>query len=243
MSEQEKVFRDRIMNDVAEKNASIPGSDERRHELGIALVLAIITIVYNLLEGMASTYFGIKDETVVLFGFGLDSFVEIISGIGILHMVVRMRRAGKEEPDRFEQSALKVTGAAFYLLAAGIAATSVYTLYAGHKPDNTFWGVVISLVSILTMWLLIHFKMRIGMRLKSDAIIADAKCTRACMQLSFILLIASAGYAFTGIGGLDATGGIIIAVISLREGREAFQKARGKACACGGSCKPSTFVS
>jgi divalent metal cation (Fe/Co/Zn/Cd) transporter len=60
------------------------------------------------------------------------------------------------------------------------------------------------------------------------------------MQLSVALLAASAGYALTGIGYLDAIGSFLIAVLSIREGREAFQKARGLACSCAGSCGKSS---
>ncbi|MDZ7846347.1 MAG: hypothetical protein U5L96_06075 [Owenweeksia sp.] len=60
--------------------------------LQTALVLSFVTIIYNLLEGLIATFFGASDETLVLFGFGIDSFVEVLSGIGIVHMVVRMRR-------------------------------------------------------------------------------------------------------------------------------------------------------
>ena len=57
-----------------------------------AFILAQITIFYNLLEGLFSVFFGLEDETLSLAGFGLDSFVEVISGIGILHMVRRSMR-------------------------------------------------------------------------------------------------------------------------------------------------------
>ena len=46
--------------------------------LKTALILSIITIVYNITEGIISIYFGWSDETLALFGFGVDSFVEVI---------------------------------------------------------------------------------------------------------------------------------------------------------------------
>ena len=75
-----------------------------------ASVLALITIFYNILEGIVSVYFGLEDETIALFGFGLDSFVEVISGVGIWHMVRRLRQNGNENPDIFEIQALRITG-------------------------------------------------------------------------------------------------------------------------------------
>jgi len=140
-------------------------------------------------------------------------------------------------PDRFESTALRITGSAFYLLTAGLALTAGLNLYQGNAPETTFWGIVVGSVSIATMWALIHFKMKVGRELHSDAIIADAACTRTCLYLSVILLVASVGYELTGIGGIDSVGGIFIAWFAFREGREAFEKAQGKACSCAGSCQ------
>lgn len=197
-----------------------------------ALFLAFITVFYNTLEGLFSIFFGWEDETLSLFGFGLDSVVEVVSGIGILHMVVRLRSHPAENPDRFEQRALQITGSAFYLLALGLLLTAGVNLFQGHRPETTFWGIVISIISIFTMWALIYFKNQVGRQLGSDAILADAECTKTCLYLSVVLLIASVGFELTGIGGLDAIGAIIIAVFAFREGREAFEKAQGKSCSC-----------
>jgi predicted Co/Zn/Cd cation transporter (cation efflux family) len=205
------------------------------HRVGLykrAILLAQITVFYNLLEGLVSVFLGLDDETLSLLGFGIDSFVEVISGIGIWHMVYRMKRDLAGDVDPFERTALLITGGAFYLLSLALIVTAVHNLYYGHRPETTFWGIVISLVSIVTMGLLISFKMRVGRQLQSDAIIADANCTKTCLYLSFVLLLASAGYAATGIGGLDSLGGLAIAVFAFREGREALEKARGKNCAC-----------
>ncbi|MEJ0032314.1 MAG: hypothetical protein WDO15_18975 [Bacteroidota bacterium] len=57
----------------------------------LAFGLAIFTIVYNLVEGIIATWFGYNDETIALFGFGVDSFIELISGLGILVMIVRIK--------------------------------------------------------------------------------------------------------------------------------------------------------
>lgn len=199
----------------------------------LASTLAVLTIAYNILEGVVSVYFGLDDDALSLFGFGLDSFVEVISGVGIWHMIRRIRLAPESDPDRFETTALRITGSAFYILSAGLIVTGLLNLVRGQRPETTFWGIVIALVSISAMWLLIHFKMKVGRQLRSEAILADANCSRVCLWLSWVLLIASAGYELTGLGGIDAVGAIVIAVLSFREGREAFEKARGESCSCG----------
>ncbi len=203
-----------------------------------ATALALITIFYNLIEGGVSVLFGLQDETIALFGFGLDSFVEVISGIGIWHMIRRMKKNDVREHDLFEKKALRITGWAFYLLAAGLAVTSAATLYRGTKPETTFWGIVVSIVSILSMWFLIHYKIKIGKKYNSQALLADAQCSKACMYLSIVLLVSSIGYEMTGIGMVDSLGAVGIALLSFREGREAFEKARGKlTCSCQGKCR------
>ena len=90
-----------------------------------AFYLAIFTIVYNIAEGVISIFFGLEDETLALFGFGVDSFVEVISGIGILHMIIRMRKHAVDQRDKFERTALRITGFSFFLLAAGLIFGSI----------------------------------------------------------------------------------------------------------------------
>src|SRR5512137_1153944 len=119
----------------------------------VASILAIVTIAYNILEGLVSVYFGAEDSTLSLFGFGLDSFVEVISGFGIWHMLQRLQRGGEERRDEFERRALQITGGSFYLLTAGLVVTAGLNLWAGHRPLTTVWGIVVAVVSILSMWL------------------------------------------------------------------------------------------
>jgi len=219
------------------RKGSIMESGQTKEKLyRAASALALITIAYNLFEGAVSAWFGLEDESLALFGFGLDSFVEVISGAGIWHMVRRQRVSAEQGHDLFERRALRITGCGFYLLAAGLFISGGYDGYSRHAPETTFWGMVISCISIFSMWLLIHYKVKVGRALGSQAILADAACTKVCLYLSLILLASSAGYHLTGIGWLDAAGALGISWFCLKEGREAFDKARGIPCGCSCSC-------
>ncbi|HET6846597.1 MAG TPA: cation transporter [Anaerolineales bacterium] len=192
-----------------------------------ALWLAIFTITYNLLEGVVSVYFGVQDEALTLFGFGVDSFIEVISGIGILVMVLRIRRSPDTQRSGFERTALRVTGGSFYALAVGLAATAVYNITTGHKPETTVPGVIIALISIAVMWALVWGKRRTGVALSCSPILADANCTMVCIYMSVVLLAASLIYQFTGFGFVDSLGALGLIYYSVREGRESFEKAAG----------------
>jgi divalent metal cation (Fe/Co/Zn/Cd) transporter len=194
--------------------------------LKTAFVLSLITIIYNLLEGGVSVFFGAGDNSLTLLGFGIDSFVEVISGVGIAHMLIRMKRNIDIDRDNFEKQALKITGYSFYLLTAGLFFGAIVNVIEKVSPSTTFPGLVISVISILAMYFLMNSKMKVGGELKSDAIIADAKCTKTCLQLSIILLAASLLYHLFHILYIDAIGSLGIAYLSFREGKESLEKAK-----------------
>ena len=179
---------------------------QRKKFIQLALILTIVTLTYNLAEGLVSVFFGISDDTLVLLGFGVDSFVEMISAFGILHMVLRMRKSQADTPDSFEKNALRITGTAFFLLTVGLVAGVVINFATQAKPETTMVGVIVSSASILTMWFLMRAKQNVGRKLNSAAIIADANCTKTCFYLSFVLLASSLLYEFTGIGWVDSVG-------------------------------------
>lgn len=197
-----------------------------------ALFLAIVTVFYNVIEGFVSIIFGAEDETLALFGFGVDSFVEVISGIGILHLIFRMTYKNVEHRDEFEKTALRITGSAFYILTAGLVFGSVLIVVNDVKPETTIPGIIISIVSLLTMYFLMNAKLKVGKELNSDAIIADANCTKTCFYLSIVLLLSSASYELLGFGFIDAIGSLGIAYFSFNEGREAFEKVRSGNLSC-----------
>ena len=202
-----------------------------------ALWLALFTIFYNLAEGLVSIYFGYSDEALTLFGFGVDSFIEVMSGLGILAMVIRIRQNPGTSRTQFERTALRVTGTAFYLLVAGLAATAVYNIVVGHKPETTLPGLIISVISIAMMWALVSGKRKVGRALNSQPILADANCTMVCIYMSLVLLVSSMIYELTGFGFIDSIGALGLIWFSYREGKEAFEKAAGMECDCEEECE------
>ncbi len=200
--------------------------------LNLAMLLSIITIIYNLVEGGVSTFFGASDETLALFGFGIDSYVEVISGIGIAHMVWRMKTQSIDKRDAFEITALRITGLAFYILTVGLVIGSILVIYTDARPETTLAGIIIAIISIITMYFLYRTKLEVGNKLDSAPINSDAKCTKTCFYLSFILLGSSALYEIFSIPFIDVLGSLGIAWYAFREGREAFEKARNGKLTC-----------
>jgi hypothetical protein len=175
---------------------------------------------------------GYADQTLSLFGFGADSFIEVMSGIGIAIMIVRIRQNQESPKSDFEIKALKITGTAFYLLSVGLLAGVLVNLINQQKPETTFWGVVISLISIAVMGWLMNAKKNIGKQLNSEPIAADVDCTKVCIYMSVVLLISSLIYELTGFAYADVFGAAGLIYFSISEGKEAFEKAKVKDYHC-----------
>ncbi len=199
----------------------------------IAFGLSILTIISCMLEAVFSLYYGYADQTLTLFGFGIDSLIETASAIGIAHMITRIQNNNNVVRDDFEKVALKITGLSFYVLSLILAFSAIVAAVTNHKPETTVPGLIISLLSILIMLALMMAKLRVGRQLNSRPIIADGNCTKVCIQMSVTLLIASLIYQITNIGYADAVGSVVIAYFSYREGSECLEKGKKNIdCSC-----------
>ena len=197
-----------------------------------AYQLSLFTIFYNIAEGVVSMIMGYTDETLTLFGFGVDSFIEVMSGIGIAVMILRIRQNPESSKNEFEIRALKITGIAFYILSAGLIAGIIINIITNHKPETTFWGIIISLISIGVMTWLMKAKNRVGKKLGSQPIISDSNCTIICVYMSIVLLGASLIYELTGFAYADIIGTAGLIYFSINEGKEALEKASSKNTGC-----------
>lgn len=193
-----------------------------------AYQLSLFTVFFNIIEGTASLILGYEDRTLSLFGFGADSFIEVMSGIGITIMILRIKQDPVSPRSKFERAALLITGSGFYLLSVGLFAAVVINIVYRHKPVTTFWGVIISIVSIAVMVWLMKAKRNIGKKLSSAPIIADANCTRICIYMSLVLLVSSLVYELTGFAYSDAIGAAGLIYLSVSEGKETFEKTKGR---------------
>jgi divalent metal cation (Fe/Co/Zn/Cd) transporter len=177
--------------------------------------------------------FGYEDESLTLFGFGLDSFIESISAIGILTMIMRIRTTLESKRTQSERMALRITGVSFYLLVVGLLGSAIVVMFGKHTPETTLSGILLSVVSIVVMWMLIWTKTDVAGKLNSDAMLADAQCGKVCLYMSVVLLVSSGMYELTGFKYADVVGAVGLAYFAYREGCECFDKAASdKYCNC-----------
>ena len=189
-----------------------------------ARLLAYFTVGYNVLEGVASIMAGLIAGSVALVGFGLDSFVESLSGGIIIWRFWRRDERTEEEEERREARAVRAIGYAFLALSVYVTYEAIEKLVYREAPDPSLFGIVIALLSVVIMPTVFSLKYRTGLMMKSLSVVADSKQTLACGFLSIALLIGLGLNYLYGIWWADPVAGLIIVFFAAKEGYEALNE-------------------
>ena len=172
------------------RRVTVQAHERRRALHRRALCLEHFTVGWNIVEGVVAIVAGVIAGSVALIGFGADSTIEVVSGVGLLW---RLRRAGPDAPvseeSDAETRALYVVAATFFLLAVYISYESVTALIYREEPLTSPIGIVLAVLSLAVMPALAFAKQRVGNQMGSSALVADAKETWVCSYLSLSLLI------------------------------------------------------
>jgi divalent metal cation (Fe/Co/Zn/Cd) transporter len=197
-------------------------SPAQRRRLGRrAQLLAGVSVSYNLVEAVVAVTAGAVAGSIALIGFGLDSLVEMSSGLVILW---QFRHA---VPESRERLALRLIGVSFFALAAYVTVESIRSLVGGGEPAPSPVGIALASLSLLVMPVLSWAQRRTGRALNSGSVVADSKQTLLCTYLSAVLLVGLLLNALVGWSWADPLAGLVIAAVAVREGIEAW---RGDTC-------------
>jgi divalent metal cation (Fe/Co/Zn/Cd) transporter len=188
-----------------------------------ARLLAGLSVTYNVVEAAIAITAGVIAGSVALVGFGLDSVVEVSSGLIILWQF------SHRIPESRERQALRLLAFSFFALAAYVGFESVRGLVSGADPDPdpSTVGIVLAAVSLVVMPFISYAQRRTGRALGSNAVYADGTQTLLCTYLSAVLLVGLMVNSTLGWSWADPVAGLVIAVVAAREG---FQAWRGEGC-------------
>jgi len=195
--------------------------DERQRLGRRAQMLAATSVTYNVIEAIIAITAGLVAGSVALVGFGLDSVVEVSSGLIILWQF-RHRL-----PESREHQALRMLAISFFALATYVGFESVRTLITGSNPEKSPVGIGLAIASLIVMPLISRAQRRTGKALGSNAVVADGTQTLLCTYLSAVLLIGLVLNATLGWGWADPLAGLVIAGVAVREG---IQTWKGEGC-------------
>ena len=206
--------------------------NDRRRLLRRGLVLEIITVLWNVVEGIVAVAAGALSGSVALIGFGIDSFVETASAVVVgWRLDAELRGRSAETSERFERIASRTAGALLLLLAAYIAIDAGRRLLGfGAEARESLIGILLTSVSLVVMPFLGWSKLRTATALNSRALRADAYETIACAWLSLTTLVGLVLNASFGWWWADPLAALILVPLIVREGLEGL---RGQDCGCG----------
>lgn len=183
------------------------------------------TITYNVVEAVVAITAGTVASSTALIGFGLDSVIEVSSAAA-----VAWQFAGKD-PQARERTALRAIAWSFFALAAYVSLDAVVALAGGTHAGHSTVGLLLATVSLAVMPLLSFGQRRAGRQLNSRSAVADSKQTLLCTYLSAVLLVGLAVNSLFGLAWADPLAALVIAVVAVKEGRDAW---RGDACCAPG---------
>ena len=202
--------------------------DRRRHGRRAQLV-AGASVTYNVVEAVIAITAGLVAESIALVGFGLDSIVEVSSGLIILWQFRHPL------PESREQTALRLMAFSFFGLAAYVTFESIRSLTTGHEAETSIVGMILAAASLVVMPFLSWAQRRTGRALGSNAVVADSIQTLLCTYMSGVLLVGLVLNATLGWWWADPVAALGMTWFLVAEGRQAW---RGEDCCAGEPLAP-----
>jgi len=201
----------------------------RHRALGRATRLEVLTVGWNVVEGLVGVAAALASGSVALLGFGIDSFVESASAGVLLWRLGAERRGdlGAAAVETLDHRARRLVALSLFGLALFVAGRALWVLAHQERPGSSPVGIALTSLSLLVMWWLARAKQRSARELGSRALAGDAFQTTACFWLSLVTMVGIGANAALGWWWADPVAALGMTWFIAREGREQW---RGDAC-------------
>jgi len=208
--------------------------DQRELLLRRGRILEFLTVLWTLAEAAIGLLLGVVAGSVALVGFGLDSLIEMGSGLVLLWRLQSApdTRSAKEA----EGTALRLVGLSLLAVAAYIVYESTKALLTQEVPSASPAGIVLAMLALVAMPLLGRAKRQVARSIESRALRADAFQASVCFYLSLVLLVGLIVNAGLGWWWADPLAALVMTPFIAKEGLAALRGERSGACGfCGTS--------
>jgi divalent metal cation (Fe/Co/Zn/Cd) transporter len=183
-----------------------------------ALRLEYATLAWNVVGSVVVLAAAVAAHSVALAGFGLDSLIEILASLVVVWQLQDVNAAQRE------RRALRIIGVAFLLLAAYIAAQSIYVLVAAAHPRHSLVGIVWLALTAAAMFVLAAAKHRTGRALGNRVVQTEARVTLIDGLLAIAVLLGLTLNASAGLWWADPAVAFVIVYYGAREGWQALHE-------------------
>ena len=207
---------------------------ERRAALRSGVRLEVITVVWMGLEAVLAVGAGIAARSVLLTAFGLDSVIELLSGVTLLWRLSSEARGSNTHIggsnthiEGVERRATQLSAALLVLLCAYVVAIGVGGLLARLHPDPSALGVAVAASAVVAMPVLAWRKRRANISIGSPALRADIAETITCAYMAAATLAGAGLNLIAGWWWAEYVAALALLVFIVMETKEAIEAARG----------------
>ena len=204
-------------------SGELPQVPARAALLRRGIVLEELTVGYNALEGLIAIGAGLAAGSVALTGFGVDSVIEVTSGV-LLWWRLRAELGSAPLGPAVEARAARWAGILLLGLAVYLVVEAARRLLSQDRPEESVVGIGLMAASLVVMPLLARAKLRTARALGSRALRADAHETIVCAWLSLTTLCGLALHAALGWWWADPLAALAMVPLVVREGLEAVRE-------------------
>src|SRR5712692_4097203 len=175
-----------------------------------------LTIVWMTIEAAVALVAGIHAHSVLAVAFGLDSVIELFSGVVLLWLLLHAGKGG----GRFQLRATRIAGSLLIVLCIYVAASIAFGVARHVEPESSLAVVVIAAAALVLMPLLAAWKRRINETLKSAALRADIAEAVACAYMAAFVVTGLAAQRLLRVWWLEYAASAVLLIWLMREARE-----------------------
>ena len=182
------------------------------------LFLEYLTLAWNVVGTVVAIWAGIQASSLALFGFGIDSLIEIFASVVV---VWQLKATHKHN----EKLALRLVGGAFMLLSMYLLVRTVQVLMQQVHPQASIVGTLWLLVTAIGMLVLAYYKREVGKQLIHTVLMEEAIVTFLDGLLAAALLLGVLFNTYLGWWWADPVATLALVYLG---GREALHIFRGE---------------
>jgi len=189
----------------------------RHADLRRAIVLSVVSVAWNGVAGGSAVGLALSTGSLSLLGFGFDAAVDSIASIALIWRFL----AERDQPhraDRVEHVAAAVVGTVLLVLGVYLGYQSLQAIVGGSAHETSIPAILLLVASAILLPPLGIAKRRVAERLASGALRGDSVLTLVAGLLAVVGLVSALLTSTLGLRWADAAGGLLVAVVLVREG-------------------------
>jgi divalent metal cation (Fe/Co/Zn/Cd) transporter len=195
-------------------SASVRKAAAVRHRARLvssALRLSVVTIGWNGASGLVALVLSVLTGSLALAGFALSALLDSSASV-VLVWRFRHERENPLATEQVERRAQTFIEIAMGLVALFVGTRAVHGLLRGSHTDESDFGMVLALLSLLVLPLLARRKLQVAAALPSAALRGDGVLTFAAAALAAVTLLALVVVSAFGWWWADPAAALLIAL-------------------------------